>query len=41
MGIVIMKNETNELKKKYNTNILCPDNTTKIEAYFDQQKELE
>lgn len=39
IGIVIMKNELNELKEKYNTNIICPDSTTKVEAYFDQQKE--
>jgi hypothetical protein len=37
IGIVFMKNKTEELKKSFNTDVVCPKVTTKEEAYFDQQ----
>jgi hypothetical protein len=35
IGIVIMKDRTTQLKKKFNTEIICPTKTTMEEAYYD------
>jgi hypothetical protein len=41
IGIVLMKNKTTELKKEYKLDILCPLNTTKVEAWDDMQLKKE
>ena len=41
VGIVIMKNKTVELKEKFKSDVVCPENVTKGEAWFDQQLDLD
>jgi len=36
IGIVIMKQETDQLKKQFNSDFICPDVTTKKMAWRDQ-----
>ena len=38
IGIVFMKEKTDELKKKFNTDFVCPDGVTKEVAWEDQIK---
>lgn len=37
IGIVIMKNETTVLRKKFKSDTVCPNNTTKEQAWMDHQ----
>jgi hypothetical protein len=40
LGVVYMKNQSDVLSKEFKTNIICPDKTSKLDAWLDIKKTL-